>query len=555
LEFETIKDKNMTSAKLFMFGQERDLLWVNTNYYRHIASKGDPASEIQGGFLNFGFLSQEDDEIFWYNLTKAIEQETDRMEKGEIRFYSKGDKDSHSRIYKFNDAYIVHFCQTFEAYGTENMQTVVTLSPAIQNYGIERDFVKYWQKSYPAPAAPFYYIPEKAKKETKVKTIEVLTVLDSGSANDNSGTGTQEGMLYGKTYEFKVVAFTQETPTDKSVIHWMYKYHSLSQNKWIEKKLPVKGETIKFTLNEKDMCGRFVHIRAYIKDPENEGELKLWKHNRFRWFDRMVVYDEIKERTDNNKPWLVNQSGTSLCGMACIFYLFAKEQPESYKRFAKELFRTGEATFNSYTVKPSIEILEKKIDFYGYPDLTINMPVIDYVTMAGTRNSNNSNYKGGDEEFDAINWPPLMTNLSEKLLGYKNVASHGIYNPIKKSKNYPVMLINKIIQDINEQIIKGYKITLMIDSDLIEDDPDFYLPKSLSIEELKKSIKSPFEFDYHWVVLESQINKYPWLAEDGKTEYKLDFKVYSWGSKNKYLKQQITFSQFINNFYGYIKVK
>jgi hypothetical protein len=38
----------------------------------------------------------------------------------------------------------------------------------------------------------------------------------------------------------------------------------------------------------------------------------------------MVVDDEIKERTDNNNPWLIYQSGTSLCGMACIFYLFAK---------------------------------------------------------------------------------------------------------------------------------------------------------------------------------------------------------------------------------------
>jgi hypothetical protein len=45
--------------------------------------------------------------------------------------------------------------------------------------------------------------------------------------------------------------------------------------------------------------------------------------------------------------------------MACIFYLFAKEQPERYVKFSKELFRTGEAKYNNYTVKPSIELLEK----------------------------------------------------------------------------------------------------------------------------------------------------------------------------------------------------
>ncbi|OXG09120.1 hypothetical protein BC749_10362 [Flavobacterium araucananum] len=95
----------------------------------------------------------------------------------------------------------------------------------------------------------------------------------------------------------------------------------------------------------------------------------------------------------------------------------------------------------------------------------------------------------------------------------------------------------------------------MIDSDLIDDDPDFYLPKNLSIQELKKTIKSPFEFEYHWIVLESQIIEFPWLTREGETEYKLDFKVYSWGTKGKKLKQQITFGHFINNFYGYIKVK
>lgn len=76
----------------------------------------------------------------------------------------------------------------------------------------------------------------------------------------------------------------------------------------------------------------------------------------------------------------------------------------------------------------------------------------------------------------------------------------------------------------------------MIDADLISDDPDFYVPKKLSLEELKKSIQSPFEFDYHWVVLETAIKEYPWLNKYGETEYKLDFKVYTWGGKTEYLK-------------------
>ncbi|MCH4829981.1 hypothetical protein [Flavobacterium columnare] len=84
-------------------------------------------------------------------------------------------------------------------------------------------------------------------------------------------------------------------------------------------------------MNEEDMCGRFIYVRAYIDDPKTEGETKVWKHNRFRWFDREVLEEEIEEKTTKGMPWKVNQAGTSLCGMACIFYLFAKEKPNDYK--------------------------------------------------------------------------------------------------------------------------------------------------------------------------------------------------------------------------------
>ncbi len=100
--------------------------------------------------------------------------------------------------------------------------------------------------------------------------------------------------------------------------------------------------------------------------------------------------------------------------MACIFYLFVKEQPNAYKKFAKELFRTGEATHNSYTAKPSKAILEKQINTSGYPMNTGSMPLVDFVTLAGTRNTDNPKYKGGDEEFQAINWPWVIVDSSIK---------------------------------------------------------------------------------------------------------------------------------------------
>lgn len=78
--------------------------------------------------------------------------------------------------------------------------------------------------------------------------------------------------------------------------------------------------------------------------------------------DRVTLREEIDERTDNGELWKTNQAGTSLCGMGCIFYLFAKEQPKEYTKFSIELFRTGEASNKGYWIKPSSEILEKKIN-------------------------------------------------------------------------------------------------------------------------------------------------------------------------------------------------
>lgn len=394
-----------------------------------------------------------------------------------------------------------------------------------------------------------YYAPEYTYGEPKdppvkimdgaVKEIELLTALDQGSKNDKSGT-TQPGMIFGNTYHFRVKNYVKNPPLNVLSIKWMIKYHRSSQNKWLEIPLSAKGDSITITLNDEDMCGRYIFVRAYVYNAEREAEYKEWKHNRFRWFDRMLVEDEITDRTDNGKPWLINQSGTSLCGMACIFYLFAKEQPDAYKKFAKELFRTGEATFNGYTIKPSIEVLEKKMDKYQFPIGTSKMPLIDYITMAGTRNADNASYKGGDETFQAINWPPLMTSLSENLLGYKDVISKGVYNPVKPIAYTSLDVKNKI-DDINAQLQAGYKLILMIDSDLIDD------------------IWDTQDFDLHWVVLESPIkwNYVPSLL--GAKIDEIDFKVYTWGTdpngSNRYLKKMISSSHFMNNYNGYIKVK
>jgi hypothetical protein len=158
----------MTSAKLFILGEERELLWTSTNYSRHISWNGSPTSEINGGLLTLCFASQENDDVFWRNLLKNVDKETERMEKGEIHFYSKGERDMPTKKYKFNDAYIVYFSEIFDAESSENMQTILTISPAIQNYGMLKDFVTYWQVSQINESEPYYYRPKQEEEDTTV---------------------------------------------------------------------------------------------------------------------------------------------------------------------------------------------------------------------------------------------------------------------------------------------------------------------------------------------------------------------------------------------------
>ena len=155
----------MTSAKLFMMGEERELLGTYMDYYKHTDAKGAPTSDLEGGFLKLSFVSQESDAIFWHHLTKALDDETERMEKGEIHFYSKGEDDLAIRKYKFRDAFIVAYSEEFNVDNTENMVTFLTISPAIQNYGFTHDFVKYWQVSWLPPAEPNYYQPKEEPED------------------------------------------------------------------------------------------------------------------------------------------------------------------------------------------------------------------------------------------------------------------------------------------------------------------------------------------------------------------------------------------------------
>ena len=94
----------------------------------------------------------------------------------------------------------------------------------------------------------------------------------------------------------------------------------------------------------------------------------------------MVVHEQAEARA--KEPWRIDQGGTSLCGMASLFYLLAKKDGKGYIKLAKELFRTGEYKYNKYTIKPH----EDAVEMYSvnpYKDKNHpRLPEVDWLTLA-----------------------------------------------------------------------------------------------------------------------------------------------------------------------------
>jgi len=412
-----------------------------------------------------------------------------------------------------------------------------------------------------------YKAPEKKETKEGVKEIELLTPLDFGSTNDKARGFTNQGMIFGKTYHFRVKSYIKDVPKNKSDIKWLLKYHCLSENKWKEIPLSAKGDNVKITMNNEDLCGRFVNVRAYVKDHETEANLQVWKHNRFRWFNRMDIHLQISNRLKN--PWIINQGRSSLCGMAALYYGMLKRDSKAYEKLAKDLFRTGQHVIGDYILKPhdkAIAMFETKPSDKKY--IKMGMPAIDWIVLATTRSKESLNgqfvydgFEDGDlDMIKAVNWPDMLTRMCKEVAGFGKAESFGLsLSSIINKKGLSGKFNDSIseidildLKIIDKKYKSGHTILMMIDSSMIDDEAG-YNPKDLTT-------------DSHWVVYEGGLN----FIDVGDSKF-VGFNVYTWGYdpinqldeagkkanikyKLIYNKQRISIESFKSNYYGYIEV-
>lgn len=181
----SFEEKNiMANAKLFVLEMEIELLWTDMEYYREVRVNGRADSEVLGGLITVGFPANESTDKVLEWMTKESHDKTgkelDKMEKGKVCFYADGFDYPPTRTYEFNDAFLTYFSEEFNAESQDPMTTVITISPAIQNYAGE-DLVKRWNVSWIEPEEEEPYQPANTAPEKK-PTVEDYFLTDSNGS-------------------------------------------------------------------------------------------------------------------------------------------------------------------------------------------------------------------------------------------------------------------------------------------------------------------------------------------------------------------------------------
>lgn len=363
--------------------------------------------------------------------------------------------------------------------------------------------------------------------------MQQIEVTDLDKGFDKSGNPV-EGMIYEKEYQFAL-----RRPEGQSV-RWTFRYSNSALIYYDH--AYAEGASVAFKVRDANRCGTMLEVVAY-SNGVILGKLTVWVHYRFRFFKRPILEKELEERRKD--PWKIDQRNTALCGIACIFYLLATDQPDLYEQGIGELHRTGYALFDSYEIRPPAGLYEMDPD--NSEDYPKGMPYADWISLAAVRSMESHwGYRGRKKEvFSAINWPPMLTRLGRTLLQYKKVEFK-LYFPVKtffRDLLFPYKKID-ILNDIQRAHLEGKRIVLMIDMDML------FNRSNYNIRSLVR---------YHWIVYEGalrMVDRNGLTTTDSRETAMIYFQSYTWGLPPKRSPTCLGISRnsFLRNFYGYIEM-
>lgn len=115
-------------ATLNLGGKEFDVLDCSYSLKRDVDSKGRPASNIYGGFVNVHVESTEDTTILESMVTEF------KPISGSIVF-KKGDEEAKMKELEFENGYIVNFEEDIDVVGSKPMSVKFTISAQVLKMG------------------------------------------------------------------------------------------------------------------------------------------------------------------------------------------------------------------------------------------------------------------------------------------------------------------------------------------------------------------------------------------------------------------------------------
>jgi hypothetical protein len=239
--------------------------------------------------------------------------------------------------------------------------------------------------------------------------------------------------------------------------------------------------------------------------------------------DRNTIADQLIARIKNSN--LVAQGNMDLCGPATMVRNIARDFPVRYAQAGIQLFELGQSKILALSLKPG-----PKVRSFTPP---WNTPQADFMILASMRDAENWIFSpvGTFEGFASMTMPGTMESWFERA-GYSDVREDTYLSYLTKPHWY-VQLLQ--IKKMNALFDKGYKIALLIDSDMLEP------------EERTGHSRNPD----HWVTLASKISSPDFGDEDSD----IYFDVYTYGgifSFGRGLVTEFTIENFCDHFYGYV---
>ncbi|WP_333613519.1 hypothetical protein [Psychrobacter sp.] len=384
---------------------------------------------------------------------------------------------------------------------------------------------------------------------------ELTTDLTIGANNKGTGVIDKKGLVFNKTYKFLAKLAGSKNSIESTKIVWVIKYMSpsTSRNKFITLKAITVGPEFKLELKDKykDIAGCEIEVSCYMEArPKKFHSNKYFVHNRFMYFDSSKVLNQVKQRM--MYPWMIDQGASSLCGMACLYYILIQRDKYFYKKVAIELHRTGSYTFsNGYKIEPNSSMYDIKPTDSSY--VKMKMDEADWIVLASTRSSeSNLRYDGIEtgsfDQLGAVNWMGMLTRMCKDVAGYSSAKSHdlGLVDVGKTIINKRNFSIDKLFE-MDKKYKSGKKIIIMIQPKMIDD------------KKGDRDINS-----IHWVVYEGGLQFFDGdghnVAIDSLHIGNVKFDIFTWGYNPKnspriISKQGISATNFSTNYYGHIEAK